>query len=57
MGFITSRGNSRASTGTAAPATTPQRVGDTFYDTTNGDFYVAGGTSSSADWKKVLIAT
>jgi hypothetical protein len=38
------------STGTAAPATTPSKVGDIFVDTTNKKLYFATGTSSSADW-------
>lgn len=37
-------------TGTAAPATTPEAVGDTFTDTVNLKMYVATGTASSADW-------
>ncbi len=37
-------------TGTAAPTTTPQTIGDFFVDTNNKKFYVAMGTSSSADW-------
>lgn len=38
------------STGTAAPATTPGKIGDIFIDTTNKKLYFATGTSSSADW-------
>jgi len=38
------------STGTAAPATTPAKVGDIYVDTTNKKLYFAAGTSSSADW-------
>lgn len=38
------------STGTAAPAITPSKVGDVFIDTTNKKLYFATGTSSSADW-------
>lgn len=37
-------------TGTAAPATTPLAVGDTFIDTSGAKMYVATGTASSADW-------
>jgi hypothetical protein len=37
-------------TGTAAPATTPSKVGDIYVDTTNKKLYFATGTSSSADW-------
>jgi hypothetical protein len=38
------------STGAAAPATTPGKVGDIFIDTVNKKLYFATGTSSSADW-------
>ena len=38
------------STGVAAPATTPGKVGDLFIDTTNLKLYFATGTASSADW-------
>lgn len=38
------------STGTAAPATTPVKVGDIFVDTSTPNVYVAKGTASSADW-------
>ncbi len=37
-------------TGSAAPATTPPRVGAVFLDTTNKKEYRAFGTASSADW-------
>jgi hypothetical protein len=40
----------RVYTGTAAPATTPSKVGDMFIDTTGKKLYVAMGTASSADW-------
>jgi hypothetical protein len=40
-------------TGTAAPATTPTKVGDEFIDTTNKNIYKAVGTASSADWVQV----
>ncbi len=36
--------------GTAAPATTPNAVGNFFLDTTNKKLYVSTGTASSADW-------
>ena len=39
-------------TGTTAPSSTPAFVGQMFVDTTNGNVYVAKGTSSSADWKR-----
>lgn len=38
------------STGTAAPATTPTKVGDIFVDTTNKKLYFATGTTNSSDW-------
>jgi hypothetical protein len=41
------------STGTAAPATTPAKVGDQFIDTANGNIYIAKGTASAADWVQV----
>jgi hypothetical protein len=41
------------STGTAAPATTPTKVGDTFIDTTNGNIYIAKGTTDATDWVQV----
>jgi|GEM_PF-1368372 len=37
-------------TGTAAPTSTPVRVGDIYSDTTNKKIYMSVGTSSSADW-------
>lgn len=38
------------STGTAAPTTTPTKIGDEFVDTTNKKIYFATGTSASTDW-------
>jgi hypothetical protein len=38
------------STGTAAPSSTPAKVGDIYVDTTNKKLYFAAGNSSSADW-------
>lgn len=38
-------------TGTAAPVTTPDVVGQHFIDTVSGLEYISTGTSSSADWK------
>ena len=40
--------------GAGVPSATPTMVGAIYYDTTNKKFYLAAGTSSSADWKKVL---
>jgi hypothetical protein len=37
-------------TGTAAPVTTPVKVGDIYVDTANKKLYFAAGNSSSADW-------
>ena len=45
---------STVSSGAGAPSSTPSNVGDWYIDTTNKKAYVAMGTSSSADWKKVL---
>lgn len=36
--------------GTAAPSSTPQKVGDIYVDITNKKLYFSTGTSSSADW-------
>jgi lysophospholipase L1-like esterase len=41
---------SKTTTGTAAPTTTPIKIGDEFIDTTNKKLYKAMGTSSSSDW-------
>ncbi len=46
---------SEVSTGTTAPSSTPSKVGDIYIDTTLSRFYIAVGTSSSADWRGVLI--
>lgn len=43
----------RIYTGTAAPATTPAKVGDLFIDTTNHKIYVADGTTNSSNWVAV----
>jgi hypothetical protein len=43
----------KASTGTAAPTTTPSYVGQMNIDTTNKRYYIAEGTASSADWKRL----
>lgn len=37
-------------TGSAAPTTTPSRIGNIYVDTTNKKLYMATGHSSSADW-------
>jgi len=43
----------KITTGTTAPSSTPTKVGDQFIDTTNGNIYIAKGTTSSADWVQV----
>ena len=40
--------------GAGAPSATPTMIGAIYYDTTNKKFYLAAGTSSSSDWKKVI---
>lgn len=40
--------------GAGAPSSTPTMIGAIYFDTTNLKFYLAAGTSSSADWKKVV---
>ena len=34
-----------------APGSTPDKVGDTYIDTSGGKVYIATGTSNSSDWK------
>ena len=48
------KARSKVSSGTTAPTSTPDSVGDIYVDTTNLKIYIATGTSSSSDWKKVL---
>lgn len=43
-----------SSSGAGVPSSTPSNLGDIYVDTTGLKIYVATGTSSSADWKKVL---
>jgi len=40
----------RTSNGTAAPLTTPSKIGDIYVDTVLKKVYVGTGTASSADW-------
>ena len=40
--------------GAGVPSSTPSNVGDIYIDTTNLKIYLSTGTSSSADWKKVV---
>lgn len=42
------------STGAGAPSSAPSNIGDIYVDTTSNKFYIAMGTSSSSDWKKVV---
>jgi len=37
-----------------APSSTPTMIGAIYFDTTNKKFYLAAGTDSSSDWKKVI---
>ena len=39
------------SSGTAAPSTTPIKVGNIFVDTVNNKIYISDGTTSSGNWK------
>ena len=40
--------------GAGIPTSTPSNIGDIYVDTTNLKIYIATGTSSSSDWKKVI---
>ena len=40
-------------TGAGVPSSTPSNIGDVYIDTTKKKMYIAMGTSSSSDWKKV----
>lgn len=40
--------------GAGAPSSAPANRGDIYIDTTNNKFYIAMGTGSSSDWKKVI---
>ena len=39
-----------AISGTSAPTTTPDRIGNLYVATSTGKGYIAVGTSSSSDW-------
>lgn len=41
-----------ASSGTAAPTSTPAKAGDIYVDTTNYKTYISKGSSSTSDWIK-----
>lgn len=45
------------SSGAGAPTSTPPSIPSFYLDTTNNKLYSAIGTSSSADWKKVIISS
>jgi len=36
------------------PSSAPSNIGDIYIDSTNNKMYIAMGTSTSADWKKVI---
>ncbi len=40
-------------TGTAAPSTAPEYLGQHYVDTTNKDLYEAAGTSDVGDWQRI----
>lgn len=40
-----------ATTGTAAPTSTPIKIGDMYIDTTNHKVYISDGTTSSTNWR------
>ena len=44
----------KVSSGAGAPSSTPTMLGAIYIDTTATKMYIALGTSSSADWKKVI---
>ena len=46
---------STVTTGVDNPSTAPLNVGDIYVDTTGPAIYIASGTSSSADWKLILL--
>ena len=43
--------------GAGAPSSTPSNAGDIYVDTTAKKSYIAVGTSSSADWRKMVISS
>jgi hypothetical protein len=48
-------GGGGASSGAAAPASAPSEEGEIYIETTNDRFYIATGTATSADWKRVTL--
>jgi len=53
-GIIDQKTRAIRTTGSGVPSSAPANIGDIYVDTTNNKFYIAMGTSSSSDWKKVL---
>ena len=48
------KSRSLVTSGAGAPSSAPGSIGDIYIDTTNSKIYIATGTSSSSDYKKVL---
>lgn len=46
-----------STSGAGAPSSTPTVVPSVYFDTTNKKYYFAVDTSSSADWKKVILSS
>ena len=40
--------------GAGVPSSTPDKVGDIYIDTSNLRIYIATGTSTSSDWRKLM---
>ena len=40
-------------TGDGVPSSTPSKAGDIYVDITNGNIYIAKGSTNSADWVQV----
>jgi len=51
---IDQRERSPITSGAGVPSSTPAQIGAIYIDTTNSKIYLAIGTSSSSDFKKVL---
>jgi len=48
------KSRSPITSGAGTPSSTPAQIGAIYVDNTNNKIYIAIGTSSSADFKKVL---
>lgn len=48
------KAKSTASNGAGVPSSTPANIGDIYVDTTTEKIYMATGTSSASDWKKLV---